>query len=140
MGVLVGAMAFISVGARASMGKATEDEGFKRLSVDEVHAMVKAKSATIYDNNGRERYEKGHVPTARWLAVADIKPTDLPSDKEKPVVFYCGNEQCGACHQGAKAALTNGYKKVYIMPAGIAGWEKAGKPTEKGEGVAPRVD
>jgi len=25
-----------------------------------------------------------------------------------------------------------GYKRVNIMPAGIMGWEKAGKPVEKG--------
>jgi len=25
-----------------------------------------------------------------------------------------------------------GYVSVYIMPAGISGWEKAGKPEEKG--------
>ena len=25
-----------------------------------------------------------------------------------------------------------GYTNVYIMPAGIAGWERAGKPEEKG--------
>jgi rhodanese-related sulfurtransferase len=33
-----------------------------------------------------------------------------------------------ACHSGAKAALALGYTSVYIMPAGIAGWEKNGKP------------
>jgi len=25
-----------------------------------------------------------------------------------------------------------GYKRVNIMPAGVMGWEKAGKPVEKG--------
>jgi len=38
-----------------------------------------------------------------------------------------------ACHQGARAALSFGYKKVYIMSAGIQGWQKAGKPVEKGD-------
>ena len=36
-----------------------------------------------------------------------------------------------ACHQAARAAVTFGYKHVYIMSAGIQGWEKAGKPVEK---------
>ena len=30
-----------------------------------------------------------------------------------------------------------GYKNVFIMPAGIMGWEKAGKPIEKGEKGEP---
>jgi rhodanese-related sulfurtransferase len=37
-----------------------------------------------------------------------------------------------ACHQAARAAVQLGYKNVFIMPAGIAGWEKAKKPVEKG--------
>ena len=37
-----------------------------------------------------------------------------------------------ACHQAARAAVTLGYRNVYIMSAGIQGWEKAGRPVEKG--------
>lgn len=29
------------------------------------------------------------------------------------------------------SALDLGYKNVFIMPAGIQGWQKAGKPVEK---------
>ena len=38
-----------------------------------------------------------------------------------------------ACHQAARAAVNFGYKNVYIMSAGIQGWEKAGKLVEKGD-------
>jgi rhodanese-related sulfurtransferase len=37
-----------------------------------------------------------------------------------------------ACHQAARAAVNYGYRNVFIMSAGIQGWEKAGKPVEKG--------
>ena len=37
-----------------------------------------------------------------------------------------------ACHQAARAAVKYGYKNVFIMPAGIMGWEKAKKPVDKG--------
>jgi rhodanese-related sulfurtransferase len=36
-----------------------------------------------------------------------------------------------ACHAAARAAVKYGYTKVFVMPAGIVGWEKAGKPVEK---------
>jgi len=36
-----------------------------------------------------------------------------------------------ACHEAARAAVKLGYTQVFIMPAGIQGWEKAGKPVEK---------
>jgi rhodanese-related sulfurtransferase len=38
-----------------------------------------------------------------------------------------------ACHEAARAAVTYGYKNVYIMSAGIQGWQKAGKAVEKGD-------
>ncbi len=38
-----------------------------------------------------------------------------------------------AFHEAARAAVAYGYKHVYIMPAGIMGWEKAGKRVEKGQ-------
>jgi rhodanese-related sulfurtransferase len=37
-----------------------------------------------------------------------------------------------ACHDAARRAAKAGYGNVFIMPAGIAGWEKAGKRVEKG--------
>jgi len=37
-----------------------------------------------------------------------------------------------ACHQAARAAVSLGYKNVFIMPAGIQGWQKAGKQVEAG--------
>jgi rhodanese-related sulfurtransferase len=37
-----------------------------------------------------------------------------------------------ACHQAARAAVAYGYKNVFVMPAGIQGWEKAGKAVERG--------
>jgi len=110
-------------------------EAFGRLTVEDVQAKIadaKAGKAAVYifDNNGKERFEKGHVPGAKWVKPDAVNASVLPADKQATLVFYCGNEQCSACHEGASAALALGYKNVYIMPAGIAGWEKAQKPVE----------
>ena len=37
-----------------------------------------------------------------------------------------------ASHGAAREAAKLGYKKVFVMGAGISGWVKAGKPVEKG--------
>jgi rhodanese-related sulfurtransferase len=37
-----------------------------------------------------------------------------------------------ACHEAAREAVKLGYTRVFIMPAGIAGWEHSGRPVEKG--------
>ncbi len=36
-----------------------------------------------------------------------------------------------ASHQAAGRAVDFGYKSVFVMPDGIDGWVKAGKPVEK---------
>jgi rhodanese-related sulfurtransferase len=102
----------------------------KTLSVDEVAAKLKEPNTFVFDNNNPDRYKKGHVPGATWIRPDEITAAVLPKDKTATLVFYCANEQCRACHSGAKAALALGYKNVYIMPAGIAGWEKSGKPMD----------
>jgi rhodanese-related sulfurtransferase len=129
LGALMGALAMIAVTAHAATQE--PNEKFKRLTVDEVDAMVKAKSINVFDCNGPERFKKGHVPTAKPYSIADEKPQGLPADKSAPLVFYCGNTHCMACHQGADQAIAAGYTNVSIMPEGIAGWEKAGKSVEK---------
>ncbi len=40
------------------------------------------------------------------------------------------------CHEAARRAADLGYREVFIMPSGIMGWVKAGKPTI--QGTAPR--
>jgi len=117
--------------ARAGDASSTEKkEAFGRLSIDEVDAMVAKKEGFIFDNNSKDSYAKGHVPTAKWVAFNDVKPADLPADKASKLVFYCGDEHCGACHKAAETAINLGYTHVYIMPAGIKGWEKAKKHVE----------
>ncbi len=111
-------------------------EGFGRLTVEDLDAKIAASkegklALYIFDNNGKERFEKGHIPGAKWVKFDAVKAADLPADKSATLVFYCANEHCPACHEGASAALALGYKSVYILPSGIAGWEKAQKPTER---------
>jgi rhodanese-related sulfurtransferase len=102
----------------------------KTLSVDEVAAKLNDPKTFIFDNNSVARYKAGHVPHAKWIEPDEITAAVLPGDKTATLVFYCANEQCMACHSGAKAAMALGYANVYIMPAGIRGWERSGKPLE----------
>lgn len=106
---------------------------FRKLTVEEVMAKVNAKDGKtfVFDNNSQERYAKGHVPTAKWVSYDAVTADKLPTDKTAELVFYCGSEQCSACHKAAKVAISLGYSNVAIMPEGIAGWEKKGLPTDK---------
>ena len=106
-----------------------------QASVDEVEAkMAEAKAGklalAVIDNNPRTVFEQGHLPGARWIKHTEVRAEDLPSNRDTMLVFYCSSGLGMACHTGAVSAVKLGYKNVFIMPAGLKGWKKAGKPLE----------
>jgi len=104
----------------------------EKLSISEVSALIGGEQKPhVFDNNGVERYNAGHLPGAVWLRFDAVEAGNLPPDKEATLVFYCANELCTASHTAARSAIGFGYKNVFVMPAGIMGWEKAGMPVEK---------
>lgn len=99
------------------------------VTVDQLDTMLAANQCQAVDANGDETRKKmGVVPGAILLKDSDtFDASQLPSDKSKPLVFYCANTHCGASHEAAEHALTAGYTNVKVLPDGIAGWVKAGK-------------
>jgi len=89
--VLAVAALTLSLGALACH-KEQQPDAFGQLSPDEVQKLVEAKQASVFDNNSQERFKQSHVPTATWLQFDDVKPSDLPADKDRTLVFYCANE------------------------------------------------
>ena len=98
----------------------------------------------------KDSYKKIHVPGAvqflfpipdmnQW----DINETDgksqddfiklLGTDKDKPIVVYCGFVKCTRSHNGAAWAVKLGYKNVYRYSGGIFAWKGAKYPVEKAE-------
>ena len=111
-------------------GKTTQAKA-KELSISDVEAR-RSGGAVVIDANSEERFVEGHVPGARWIPFDGVTKNKLPSDKTATLIFYCYNERCGASTSAANAAIALGFENVFVMPAGIKGWEEAGKPIEKG--------
>ncbi len=63
---------------------------FGHLSVDEVDKLVSQNAASVFDNNSAESYRAGHVPSAKWVNPDAMQASDLPQDKGRKLVFYCG--------------------------------------------------
>ena len=100
------------------------------LSVTEVATALREKRAIVVDANGPETRQKyGVVPGAVLLSDhRSYALTELPSDKSKPLVFYCGGTQCRASDAAASRAESAGYASVSVMREGIRGWVSAGQP------------
>ena len=66
----------------------------KQLTVEQVAARLAAPDGKtfLYDNNVKESWVKGHVPTATWLDDEHVTAADLPADKTATLIFYCHNE------------------------------------------------
>ena len=82
------AFALVPLAARAA-----EHEGFGSLTVDQVSDLIAKHDVKVFDNNGLDRFKQSHLPTAKWVDFKDVKASDLPSDKEAKLVFYCASEK-----------------------------------------------
>jgi len=102
----------------------------QKLSLDEVAVRLGKPGVFLYDANPQEMYTVGHLPGAKWVEFDHVTAADLPDDHDASLIFYCANEWCTASSTSAKLAVELGYKRVYLMPRGIIGWKKAGKPFE----------
>ena len=75
----------------------------------------------------RKKYDKGHIPGA--ISIPDsqfAKMADqLPQDKSKTLVFYCGGFKCRLSHKSAKKAIDLGYTNVKVYAAGYPAWKAA---------------
>jgi len=72
-------------------------DAFGRLGIAELEAkMADAKAGKtalfLIDNNHKERFEKSHLPGAKWVEYDKVQASDLPQDKDATLVFYCANE------------------------------------------------
>jgi len=126
--------------------------GYDVVTTEELKKWIDSgKDMIIVDTMPYEdSYKKIHVPGAvqflfpipdmnQW----DINETDgksqddfiklLGSDKDKPIVVYCGFVKCTRSHNGAAWAVKLGYKNVYRYCGGIFAWKGAKYPVEKAE-------
>ncbi len=76
----------------APIACAHANEGFGKLTVQEVKARLHHKNVYLIDNNTPEQFKEAHVPSAKWLSPSDYDAADLPSDKSATLIFYCHNE------------------------------------------------
>ena len=132
-----GTKAWAASGGTLERGHA--DEG--PAGYEQARAKVKAISArelsttppatVIYVDTSQD-FARGHVPGARWaprgwleLWIGDIAPA-----KSASIAVTCGDGRGSALAAATLAEL--GYQNVSILDGGMAAWQKAGLPIEKG--------
>jgi hypothetical protein len=96
--ILVGSLALAPLACdRGESDKVASSEkarsnSFGELTVDEVAARIGKPGVHIYDNNNRDEWVAGHVPSATWVDYEKFTAADMPADKGATLIFYCHNE------------------------------------------------
>jgi ABC-type enterochelin transport system substrate-binding protein len=69
------------------------EEKLSELTPEEVDARIAKNDGSffVYDNNGKDVFDKEHLPTAKWVAFDKVTAADLPANKDATLVFYCMN-------------------------------------------------
>lgn len=112
--------------------------GLKTISPDGLQRLSQGPDpVAVIDVNSRQNWMKTHVPGARNLDAAGFSDSDLPSDRNAALVFYCSNPLCMKAPRAARRAVAMGYGHVFVMSAGISGWIAATLPTQSGDGEPP---
>ncbi|HUG66528.1 MAG TPA: rhodanese-like domain-containing protein [Pirellulaceae bacterium] len=108
--------------------------GFPIVRLPQVHVReLKADSENgshlqVLDVRSPEEFDKGHIPGAEHLFVADMRRRIDGLDKERPIATYCAS--------GYRASLASslmqsrGFKHVSNVPGSWEAWTQAGYPVE----------
>ena len=101
----------------------TEAYGYKTISQDEAVKMLEENpKAVLIDCRFQKDYDNGHIPGAVHFPLESAvgEKFDKISDKDAPVITYCGDGNRGRLT--AKVLVENGYTNVYTM-GGIIDWK-----------------
>jgi rhodanese-related sulfurtransferase len=119
----------VSVFAEGFPGYMKVAGNYAGVSADWVQKQIDKKTdmALIDSRPKRKKYDKGHIPTA--ISIPDMRfdkmTAELPQDKDKLLVFYCGGYKCKLSHKSAKKAIALGYTRVKVFAAGYPAWKTA---------------
>jgi 3-mercaptopyruvate sulfurtransferase SseA len=95
-----------------------------------------AGAAVLVDAREAPEYAGGHIPGALSLPFDDVvaNPGLLGAVKGagRPIIIYCGGDDCELSRNLAANMLAEGIRKVLVFTGGFQEWRDAGYPVERG--------
>jgi rhodanese-related sulfurtransferase len=104
---------------------------FEQVTAEELRRRLDADDVILLDVRPAEEYAAGHLPGARSLPWDEIEErlTELPGDTS--VVAYCRGPYCVYADTALGVLAGRGWN-VARLEEGVAEWQQAGYPIEKG--------
>lgn len=97
-----------------------------------------AGAALIADAREDWEYEESHIAGAVSLpydmAVTDPVRLETLTDRDRPIIVYCGGGACELSIKLADELIFSGYQRVAVFMGGFPEWVEAGYPVADGKG------
>ena len=117
----------VKVFAQGFPGWMAVSGNYASVSVEWVKKQVdsQADMLVIDSRPKRKKYDKGHIPGAVSMPTSkfDSMTDQLPQEKDKLLVFYCGGLKCKLSHKSAQKAIALGYTNVKVFSTGYPSWK-----------------
>jgi rhodanese-related sulfurtransferase len=107
--------------------------GGRQLTPAQLTQLINRENALVVDLSSQADFEKGHVPGAKHVALAQFDPEnkDLAKIKDRPVAVCCKNGVTSA--KAVQRLLKAGFTRVYTLAGGVEAWRRADLPLAKGK-------
>ena len=117
---------------------ALENRKMVFIGPEEAKIKFDGGSAVFIDARERDEYRYSRVRGAMNIPASTASlpgaRNDFPVlDRPVELIIYCDGAGCGASEMLAKTLLAKYRRHVYILEAGLPGWESAGYPVERGD-------
>ena len=134
----------------ASLGIATPEAlaGVTRVGAEQVVDLLK-QGVTVVDTRSAKEYDNEHIRGAVLASYLEKSLKEIDFDakkddfsalknfpKDKPIVFLCNGPECWKSYKASRAAVADGYTKVYWVRGGMPEWREKHLPVEGTAGAA----
>jgi len=106
-------------------------EQLTQASRKELLAQAKRGDIIVLDVRPQEEYDVVHLPYARSMPVAEIEKRLAELPKGREIVAYCRGPFCLFSDEAQQLLTRKGYRVRKLLD-GVAEWQAAGMPLERG--------
>lgn len=140
--VLVVLFAVAAMAMAGEVPTPTELEGVNILPAIKVRSYVDKEDMQVFDMRKALNFGKGHLPGAvslpyKWTKKGhpaqregEFDMAKLPADKSQNIMFHSDGPNGWKSYYASMAAKEAGYKNVFWMREGFAGWKDNGFTVE----------
>jgi rhodanese-related sulfurtransferase len=104
------------------------EAAYRELTASEAAALIRSVDPLILDVRTPAEYERGRIPGSVLIPLQQLQARwqEIAGHAQRPVLIYCatGNRSTVA----AKILIDRGFRRVYNLRPGIAGWEREKLP------------